>query len=271
MIGKLIGDELPPFTLAALRWVVALLVVLPFIAARRARLSLARGWWPTVVVLGVTGVALYTAFVYLALRSTSTLNASIIQAAIPMVTALLAALVLGTRVGGRAWLGMLAAFVGVAWIVSAGQLAALLTLAVHLGDAIMVANVFLWAIYTLVGQRIFRAHDSIVVTFYAILVGLAVLWPIALWEMRGSTWPTPSGAMILALLYIGIFPSVAAYVLWNRGVAAVGASRAAVFVNLLPAYTAVLAALVLGERIALHHVVGGLLVAGGVYWGSRGD
>jgi drug/metabolite transporter (DMT)-like permease len=267
VVAKAVGDALPPFTLSALRWSIGLLVLLPLLRGRD--LLLPRNWWPHVVVLAVTGVYLYSALVYAALRSTSTLNASIIQAAIPAVTALLAVVFLRARVAAIAWLGIAVAFAGVAWIVAGGQPDTLAALRVGSGDLLMLVNVLLWAGYTLVGQPLLRARDGIVVTFYSVLVGLAFLWPTALWEMQGRAWPVFTLELAAALAYVGVFPSVVAYLLWNRGVAAVGASAAALFVNLLPVYTAALAALLLGERVALYHVVGGLLVAAGVYLGSR--
>jgi len=269
VIGKLLGEALPPFTLSALRWTIGALVLLPLVVRRGEALRAALRWWRSLSVLGATGVAGYTPLVYLALADTTTVNAALIQAAIPAVTAVLTVLVLRAPVGPRQWVGIAVAFVGVTWIVARGEPASLAALQLNRGDLLMVANVLLWAVYTVVAQRVLRHVDGLIGTFLSVLVGLALLLPVATWEMAGRQWPSSTPELAAALLYLGVFPSILAYLCWNRGVAAVGAALSASFVNLLPVYTAVLASLFLGEWIAWHHLAGGMLVAGGVYVGTR--
>lgn len=268
VIGKLLGETLPPFTLSALRWAIGALVLLPLVGRQRQALRAALPSWRSLAVLGATGVAIYTPLVYLALADTTTVNAALIQAAIPAVTAVLTVLVLRAPVGPRQWIGIAVAFVGVTWIVARGEPASLAALRLNRGDLLMVANVLVWAVYTVVAQRVLRHVDGLVATFLAVLVGLALLLPAASWEMTGRSWPSATPKLVAAVAYLGVFPSIIALLCWNRGVAAVGAARSAPFVNLLPVYTAVLASLFLGESIAWHHLAGGLLVAGGVYVGT---
>jgi drug/metabolite transporter (DMT)-like permease len=269
IVGKALADALPPFTLSAVRWAIGALVLLPFVVRRPGDLRPPRALWPGLAVLGITGVTLYSALLYAALPYTATLNAALLQAAIPLVTLLLAAAFLGERARGVQWLGVAVAFAGVAWIVAAGDVGALLALRLNRGDALMLVNVLLWAIYTIVAQRTLRQVDPVAGTFLTVVIGLAPLLPIAAVEMQGRAWPVPTLPLIGALAYLGVFPSIAAYLLWNRGVALVGAGRAALFTNLLPVYTAVLAGVALGEPTRGYHLVGGALVAAGVYFGTR--
>jgi drug/metabolite transporter (DMT)-like permease len=269
IVGKALADALPPFTLSAVRWAIGALVLLPFVLRRPDALRPPRELWPGLIVLGVTGITLYSALLYAALPHTATLNAALLQAAIPLATLLLAAAFLGEQPRRVQWLGVGIAFAGVAWIVAAGDVAALLALRLNRGDALMLVNVLLWAVYTIVAQRTLRQVDPVASTFLTVVIGLAPLLPVAAVEMRGHAWPEPTLRLIGALAYLGVFPSIVAYLLWNRGVALVGAGQAALFTNLLPVYTAVLAALALGEPTRAYHLVGGVLVAAGVYLGTR--
>lgn len=267
VVGKTLADALPPFTLSAVRWAIGALVLLPFVIRRP--LVPPRELWPGLVVLGITGITLYSALLYAALPHTSTLNVALLQAAIPLVTLLLAVGFLRERPGWKGWLGVAVAFVGVAWIVAAGDAQTFIALQLNRGDALMLVNVLLWAVYTIVAQRTLRRLDPLAGTFLTVAIGLVPLIPIAAFEMQGRAWPELTPTLIAALAYLGIFPSIVAYLLWNRGVLLVGAGQAALFTNLLPVYTAALAAVVLGEPTHGYHLVGGALVAAGVYLGTR--
>lgn len=269
VVGKVLIEAFPPFTLSALRWTIGALVLAPLVAFRPLELRKVRPWLPGIAALAVTGVLLYSALVYAALRDTTAVNATLIQAAIPMVTVLMAVLLLGEPLIWRHWIGIAVAFAGVTWIVSRGDTGALAALRINPGDLLMVGNVVIWAVYTIIAQRVLRQVDTLVATFLSIVIGLVMLLPVAAWEMGGRAWPAPTPPLVAGVAYLGVFPSIVAYVLWNSGVAAVGAARAALFVNLLPVYTAVLAGIFLDEVLALHHVVGGALVAGGVFVGTR--
>ena len=269
VVGKALADALPPFTLSAVRWAIGALVLLPFVLSKPQDLKPPKHLWPGLVVLGITGVTLYSALLYAALPHTATLNAALLQAAIPLVTLLLAAAFLRERPRRLQWLGVAVAFAGVAWIVAGGQLEALLALRLNRGDALMLVNVVLWAVYTIIAQRTLRRMTAVAGTFVTVVIGLIPLLPIAAIEMQGRAWPEPTLALLGALAYLGVFPSIVAYLLWNYGSVAVGAGRAALFTNLLPLYTAALAAVALGEPTQTYHLVGGVLVAAGVYLGTR--
>jgi drug/metabolite transporter (DMT)-like permease len=269
VVGKALADALPPFTLSAVRWAIGALVLLPFVLRHPSDLKPPRDLWPGLVLLGVTGITLYSALLYAALPHTATLNAALLQAAIPLVTLLLAVAFLGERPRWTGWLGVAVAFAGVAWIVGGGQLDALLALRLNRGDALMLVNVLLWAVYTIVAQRTLRRMTALAGTFVTVAIGLVPLLPIAAVEMQGRAWPELTPGLIAALAYLGVFPSIVAYLLWNYGSVAVGAGRAALFTNLLPLYTAMLAALALGEPTRIYHLVGGVLIAAGVYLGTR--
>lgn len=267
VLGKTLADALPPFTLSLVRWALGAIVMLPLVLPRRRELLPPRDLWLGLTILAITGVFLYSALVYAALPETVTVNAALIQAAIPLVTLLLAIPVLSERPRAVQWLGVATAFAGVAWIVGGGRLETLAALQVNRGDALMLANAVVWAVYTIVAQRVLPRMGNLAATFVSVLIGLPFLLAAAAVEMQGRAWPPITAELAVAILYIAIFPSIVAYLLWNHGVAVVGAGRAALFTNLLPLYTAFLAWLFLAEPVEVHHVAGGLAIAGGVYLG----
>jgi drug/metabolite transporter (DMT)-like permease len=102
-------------------------------------------------------------------------------------------------------------------------------------------------------------------TLLAAMVGVGVVWiaPFYGWELAQGARLRLDAVTAGSLAYVAVFPSVVAYLFWNQGVEVIGPNRAGVFIHLLPAFGAVLAALLLGESFRLFHLAGiGLILAG---------
>jgi drug/metabolite transporter (DMT)-like permease len=133
-----------------------------------------------------------------------------------------------------------------------------------IGDAWVLAAVLSWSFYTLLLARRPPRVDAL--ALLTVLVAVGVLWiaPFYAWEMVRGARMAPDGATAAAVLYVAVFASVAAYRLWNEGVARVGASRAGVFLHLMPAFGSMLAVTVLRESFRPFHAAGFALILGGV-------
>ncbi|MGB9802460.1 DMT family transporter [Desulfofundulus sp.] len=267
VVGKLLSNQLPPFTLNALRWVVAAAILVP-LAWRREGETLRYYWrsqWRLLAVMAVTGVLGFNALVYLGVHYTSAINAALINSSAPIMIALLSFLFSGERLSGRQVLGMLAALAGVIWILSKGDLSLILSLHFNYGDLIILVAILLWSIYSLAVRRVVKYMSNLAATTISSLLGLVFLVPISLWEIKSKNpvhigWETLAGA-----LYLGVFCSVLAFLWWNYGVARLGPAGAAVFMYLTPLFTVLLSFIILGEVIEASQVTGGLLVMLGVY------
>lgn len=265
LVGKLATASLPPLTLALGRMLVVFIVVLACFghAAWRQRRALWRQAW-ALTVMSVTGMALFNATLYSALRTTQATNVAVLESMIPAVTALVMALFFRERLGGIKWAGILMSAFGAAWVVADGNPLVILQ-RLQVGDAFVAGAVASWVLYSLaVRQWLGR------VPFYASLVpmtGIAVafLVPLALLEnlLLDSVWHL-DGQALAAMLYLGLGPSFIALLCYNRALLLVGPSRTATSLNLLPVVTMVLGYGLLGTPITLSQVVGAAVVIVGV-------
>lgn len=215
--------------------------------------------------LSASGMIAYTLFLYEALRHTSALDASLINAVTPAVIAGVAVVLLRDRTGPRAPIGVLLGLAGVLIVLTEGRLTAVLDLDVNPGNALMLGAVAVWSLYTIAGRRL-AGSPPIASTAVQVVLAVVVLSPVALWS--GADWPEETVATV-SLVFIGIFPSVGACLLWNMALRAVPAGRAGVFLDLITVFTAAIG-LVLRESLSWEQVAGGALVFGGIALVSTG-
>jgi drug/metabolite transporter (DMT)-like permease len=267
VVARATHARIPPVGLAFWRWTAALVILL--VVARR---PLAAQWralvraWPVVLPLGILGVGNFNMLVYVALQDTTATNALLLQSACPAFIVAISAAVGAGHPSPRQLAGIAVSLGGVVVILVRGVPAALASVAFSRGDLWVLAAVLSWAIYTFVlARRRPEGVDPLALLAALVLVG--VLW-IAPWyaleTVRGARVRLDA-ATVATVAYVAIFASVAAYGLWNAGVARLGASRAGVFIHLMPAFGSILAIVVLGERFRAFHAVGIALILGGVY------
>jgi drug/metabolite transporter (DMT)-like permease len=264
VLGRAMRGHIPPIGLAFWRWALALAVLLLLfgrrLAAQRTPL-LAR--WKLVVLLGILGVGNFNLFVYLGLQQTTATNALLLNAAAPAFIVVLSFLSGLGRPTGRLLLGVALSLLGVAAILSQGRASTLLELRLNPGDLWVLAAVLSWSLYTVLLSRRPSGVEPMVLLTALVLVGTAWIAPFYAWEIARGLRVTFDLVTAGSVLYVGVFASLVAYASWNAGVAQAGASRAGVFLNLMPAFGTLLAVALLGEPFRLFQAVGiGLIVAG---------
>lgn len=260
VVGAVAVETMSPLKLTYWRWVIAAVPLL-VIAQVVEHPDWAAVWrqWPVHLGLSVSGMTAYTLFLYEALRHTSAIDASLINAVTPAVIAFCAVVLFRDRIGPRALIGVLLGLAGVLIVLTEGRLAAVLDLDVNLGNALMLGAVAVWSLYTIAGRRL-TGSPPIASTAVQAVLAVVVLTPVALWF--GAGWPDGAGATV-SLVFIGIFPSVGAYLLWNMALRAVPAGRAGVFLNLITVFTVAIS-LALGQSLSLEQAAGGALVFSGI-------
>lgn len=265
--GRAMRAAFDPITLNFWRWVVAALVLAPFaLPALRGKGALVRRHAGILLLLALLGVALFQSLVYLGLRSTTAVNAVLINSSMPMFMLLCSWLIERERASPRQIAGMLISLLGILVILSRGSPAALLEFRMQPGDGWILLAMPVWGVYSVLLKR--RPHElgGIAFLFVISLVGVLMLLPAA--AFVGSTH-RPAAIEVAGVVYMGVFASVLAFICWNRGVAAVGANAAGFTVHLLPAFGTVLAIVFLGERFAGFHAVGIATILVGVLLATR--
>ncbi|WP_293765289.1 DMT family transporter [uncultured Aquitalea sp.] len=270
VIARAIHGQIGPFGLAFGRWAIALCCLLPFALPRwRAAWPAIRDQWRVLLVLGVFGIGLTNTLVYVAVRSTTATNAIILNSATPVMVLLLGSVYFRQKLGRRQLMGMLAAGAGALLIVLKGNVAGLAGFRFAPGDVLVLAAGLCWAVYTL-GLRVLKPSlDPIVMMTALLLVGEAGLLPFFVRETTAAGgFAMLPGMALLWLAYLGVFPSVLAFLMYNRAIAQVGAARAAGFLYLMPAFGALLSILFLGEELHWYHAAGLAAIFSGILLSS---
>ncbi|NVK02178.1 MAG: DMT family transporter [Oceanospirillaceae bacterium] len=263
--ARAIAPETDPLLLALLRWILALLLILPWwlpVLRREWRAMLQN--LPVLSWLSLWSVASFNTMIYLGVETTTASNAAIFQAIIPVLIMILSWIFYSERVSVLQWLGVALSISGVLVIVSRAEMARLLGLQLNPGDLWIMVAVASWAIYSVT----LRHRPSEVSPFgffgFSVAFGVIVLLPIAVWEQGGVVLPHWRAEVWSVVAYIAIFPSILAYLFWNRGVAEIGAPTAGLFIYLIPVFGLLLAILFLNETVHGYHLAGILLIAAGI-------
>jgi len=270
IIGRALHSEIPPMAMTFFRWLFAILILAPFARPHDCRdWPVIRAHWKTMVALGALGVGTHNGLSYLGLNYTTATNGVILNSFIPVMIIMLSWLFLRERLTQLQAAGVVISLTGVLTVLCKGSLDALLEFRLNAGDLIIIASMAMWAIYT-IGLRWRPPGISMLSFLLAVaVVGDLCVLPLWLGEMALGRYIVWSWTNAAALVAVATFSSVLAYILWNRGVEAVGANVAGLFVHLMPVYGVVLAWLFLGERMAAFQVAGIALILAGIWVTSR--
>lgn len=274
VVGRLVRNDIPPFTLNFLRWVVAFAVLLPLAGWVLRR---AGGMWPhwrRFAVLGLFGVGLYNTLQYLALHTSTALNVTLVASSLPLWMLLLGALFFDTRVARRQLVGAVLSMVGVVVVLTRGDWNELLALRLVVGDLFMLAATFCWALYSWLLSR--RAEpDAIRSDWAAFLLAQVTLGLVWSGMFTAGEWALTdarvrwSPMLLAALAFVALGPALLAYRCWGLGVQRAGPAVAGFFTNLTPLFAALMGSAFLGELPRLYHGVAFALILAGIYASSR--
>lgn len=283
IVGRLMQGSIPPITFNFLRWVLAFALLLPLGAWAIGRRSPVWAHWRRFSLLGLLSVALYNALQYMALKTSTPINVTLVAASMPVWMLLLGRVFYGVAVTRRAALGALFSLAGVVVVLTRGDWHQLRALQLVPGDAWMVAASITWAGYSWMLARPAPGSEPAEVrrdwaAFLLTQVTFGLMWSSVMTAGEWALLPTlPDGEhhlrwgwpLALSLLYVAIGPSLLAYRAWGAGVARVGPTVAGFFSNLTPLFAALMSATLLGEPPHLYHLAGFVLIVGGIVVSSR--
>ncbi len=266
VFAKIALVHFPPYVLVALRTSLASSFLAVLLLRRGFDEFRALSWADlrSFAFLGFTGIFVSTGGTYLGIAFTTASSAALLQAASPVMVAIGARLYLKEQLRRRQWAGVALSTLGVLLVVTRGSWRAIVHLELLPGDIIILVAQSGWAIYTVYGKRVLAVHSPALATTAAYLLGALMLLPVPFLTARffpAPDWTSPvAWGVVMTQAVVG----AVAHVWWYEGVHRVGASRAAIFMNLQPVVGVVLAWGLLGETVEAAEILGGLAVLAGV-------
>ena len=270
VLGRGLRDVFEPAALNLWRWLIAALALAPFaLPGLRTRLPAIRGSAGLLLALSFLGVTLFQCLVYEGLKTTTAVNAVLLNSSFPAFQLLCSWAIERERPTRRQIAGMLVSLAGILVILARGDPASLARLEFHAGDALILLAMPVWGVYSVLLRRRPAELDGTTFLFVISLVSAVLLLPAFALEAVHTPPRWPGAAGVAAVLYVGLAASVLAFICWNRGVAIVGANAAGFTIHLLPALGTLLAILFLGESFQAFHAVGIATIFAGVVIATR--
>jgi drug/metabolite transporter (DMT)-like permease len=274
VVGRLVTGMVPPVTLNFLRWALAFLILLPFAAPVLRPGSALWPQWRRFALLGLLGVGCYNALQYLALKTSTPLNVTLVAASVPVWMLGIGALFFGQRISGRQMAGAVLSIAGVLVVLGRGDWALLAQVRLVPGDFYVLLATAAWAVYS---WLLIRPGDppeirgdwaAFVMAQLVFGLGWSALFAGGEWALEDAhiQWGWPLAA---ALAYVATCPAILAYRSWGLGVQRVGPNIAGFFSNLTPLFAAVMSAAFLGELPHVYHAVAFALIVGGIVVSSQ--
>lgn len=267
VVTKAAVRDIPPITLAFLRFFIAACVLVPIAAAHGGLKQLPQPLpVGALILMGLTGVAIFHVGFNYALVYGSASEGALIFALVPAAIAVAAVVGLKERPSKRRIAGILLSVSGVALVVATGEGGSASPRPL-LGALCMVGAVVAWAGYTVIAKRLAGA-DQVVVIACVSVIGMAILLPLAGLELSRAPWPRPSLQAWLGALFLGVIASAIAFVVYSRVLRELDASLVGAYLNLDPIVGVLTAVLFLGEALGSWQMVGGVIALAGMWLAS---
>ncbi|GBF25757.1 S-adenosylmethionine/S-adenosylhomocysteine transporter [bacterium MnTg02] len=269
VLGRGVHEHIPPIALSWWRWLMAGIIIAPIAWPYvRRDWPVIKNHLPILFFLGAVGVGSFNSLAYLGLNYTTAINALVVQSSGPVLIALASYVLFRDQLTWGQVAGIAISLVGVLVVIVQGDFGVLATLALNMGDGLILTAMAFWALYTAFLRKRPDIHwlSYTAVTFW---IGALVVTPFYIFEHVAVRQIQPTMTTLLAVSYVAIFPGLLAYVFFNRGVQLIGSTRAGVFMHLVPLFGTVLSIGLLGEQLRLFHLTGFALILAGVWLASQ--
>jgi drug/metabolite transporter (DMT)-like permease len=261
-LGRVLRDSISPIHLTAARFIIAGVIFAVILKGNLKHLRQLKKDWIILLLMALSGVVGFPILLYLALRYTTASHIAMINGLAPIMTIFLAAIFLGEPLSVNRIVGGVISLIGVSLVISNGSILFLSQFDINKGDLIGLLCALLWGVYSVLSRVATRHRSPLSTSALSTWLALPILISIASLEWQNSPveFTTPVN---LGMLYIGIFPTVVAFWLWNESVRRVGAGNAMAFYNMLPIYGTLFGVTFLREHITWSFFIGGVLVISG--------
>ena len=257
--------EIPPFSLNFYRWLFAGLILLPFtyheMMSKKKYIFDNIGFF---IVLGITSITIFNSTVYYSLYYMQVISGVLMISTIPVWIMFISSILGIENTNKFQIIGVILSLLGVLFIVTKSNLEVIKNLAFNRGDLIMAIGMFAWALYSALLKKKKYEISQITLLEIVIISGLLFLVPIYILEMNLGNQIKIGKPFILTLSYVVIFPGLASFFFWIKGIGIIGANRAGVFLHLMPVFGSIMAIIFFDEKFMFYHLLGAIFIIAGI-------
>ena len=262
--------EIPPFTLNFYRWTFAWLILAPFtlkeiIEKKNYILENIK----LIIILGITSITIFNSIVYYSLNFTQVISGVLMISTIPVMIIFISSLLKIEKTNIFQILGVILSLIGVLFIITKADIELLKSLDFNKGDLTMVIAMLSWATYSALLKKKKYELTQISLLQVVITFGLLFLVPIYFIEMKMGYLIKLEQPFYLTLTYVVLFPGLASFFFWIKGIAIIGANRAGIFLHLMPIFGAVMAMIIFDEKFMYYHFLGAIFIFSGIILSNR--
>ena len=262
--------DIPPFTLNFYRWTFAWLILAPFtIKEIIEKKNHIKENIKLIIVLGITSITIFNSIVYYSLNFTQVISGVLMISTIPVMIIVFCWILKIEKSNVYQILGVIFSLFGVIVIITKADLVILLNLNFNKGDLWMVVAMFSWAMYSALLRKKKLEISQLSLLQIIISAGLVFLFPAYLIELSLGHKTSIHLPFILILTYVVLFPGLASFIFWIKGISIIGSNRAGIFLHLIPIFSTIMAIIILKEKFMFYHLIGALLIVTGIILSSK--
>ena len=266
IVGKAASTfEIPPFSLNFYRWLFAWLILLPFtykeLINKKNYILNNKVFF---IILGITSITIFNSIVYYSLNFTQVISGVLMISTIPVMIMFISSLLNIEKTNIFQIIGVVLSLTGVVFIITKADLELIKNLDFNKGDLTMVIAMLSWATYSALLKKKKYEISQIALLQVVITFGFIFLIPIYFIEMNMGYLIKLEKPFYLTLAYVVIFPGLASFFFWIKGIAIIGANRAGVFLHLMPIFGAIMAMIIFDEKFMFYHFLGAIFIIVGI-------
>jgi len=265
IVARGLNESIPPVSLAFWRWLVAIIIFLPFgLKPLILEWRIIKKNFLFLSIVSILGISIFNTLIYIAGQTTTAINLSLISITFPIFILIISRLFLNEKITTNKILGIIIVVFGVLLLITKGNIADLFLIEFVLGDFWMLLASLIFAIYSILLK--YKPKELSLLPFQLItfIIGLFYLLPFYIWEYATSPSLVLDSSIIGSILYVGVFASLIAFIMWNKSIVSIGATKAGLIYYTLPLFSGFLAYVFLDEHVSAIHLYSLLLIIFGI-------
>ena len=271
IVGKTASiNEIPPISLNFYRWFVAWLILLPFtfreLIKKKNYILNNIGLF---IVLGITAVTIFNSALFYSLKFTQVISGVLMISTVPVMIIFISSLLKIEKTNFFQIIGVGLSLTGVLFIITKADIGLLKNLDFNRGDLIMIIAMLSWATYSALLKK--KKYELSQISLLQVVISFGVIFLIPLYfiDMNMGNSIKLEKPFFLTLTYVVLFPGLASFFFWIKGVALIGANRSGVFLHLMPIFGAVMAMIIFDEKFMFYHLLGAVFILMGIILSNR--